>query len=256
MSARYDVLHSNKLTRETSHNLGDNPVQIRVLWVLQLQLRVADLVQRLILKRQLHCHVRKPRLTSIQQVISEFSTRLLVDKTQLYGSTTVSETFGEGKIEKVASIRSGNSSLILPRRRAPRPEPVPPPRANISWCGVFSLGCNVQWRTWNPWRESAFSAWERSTSKTGSASSAPGYQLPISQTFIGLTLGVVSLRPIVTGSTLSVNESIRSEEVGEGSRTNKVDDSRLEIHLDRTGHVFLVGGFREVDVNWGYQFWP
>jgi len=73
--------------------------------------------------------------------MSEFSTRLLVDKTQLYGSTTVSETFGEGKMENVASILSGNSSLILPRSKAPRPEPVPPPSANFSCVTtVYSLG--------------------------------------------------------------------------------------------------------------------
>ena len=34
---------------------------------------------------------------------------------------------GEGKMEKVVMILSGNSSLILLMRRVPRPEPVPPP---------------------------------------------------------------------------------------------------------------------------------
>lgn len=61
--------------------------------------------------------------------MSLFSTRLFVDKTALYGSITVSETFGEGNTEKVASIRSGYSSRILPRIREPSPDPVPPPRA-------------------------------------------------------------------------------------------------------------------------------
>jgi hypothetical protein len=68
-------------------------------------------------------------LTSIQQVISLFSTKLLVDKTALYGSMTVSDTLGEGKTENVASIRSGYSSLIFARSSDPRPDPVPPPIA-------------------------------------------------------------------------------------------------------------------------------
>jgi hypothetical protein len=67
---------------------------------------------------------RESYLTSIQHVISLFSTKLLVDKTALYGSITVSETFGDGKTENVASIRSGCSSsnsyyisLQTPRER-------------------------------------------------------------------------------------------------------------------------------------------
>jgi hypothetical protein len=53
----------------------------------------------------------------------------------LYGSTTVSETFGEGKTENVSIIRSGYSSLIFEIRRVPIPDPVPPPR---------------EWQTWKP----------------------------------------------------------------------------------------------------------
>jgi len=45
----------------------------------------------------------------------------------LYGSTTVSETFGDGNTEKVSIILSGYSSLILEIRRVPIPDPVPPP---------------------------------------------------------------------------------------------------------------------------------
>lgn len=45
----------------------------------------------------------------------------------LYGSTTVSETFGDGTIEKVAKIRSGYSSRSFVRIKVPIPEPVPPP---------------------------------------------------------------------------------------------------------------------------------
>ena len=50
------------------------------------------------------------------------------DKVALYGSTTVSDTFGDGTIEKVVMILSGYSSLILEIKRVPIPDPVPPPR--------------------------------------------------------------------------------------------------------------------------------
>jgi hypothetical protein len=47
----------------------------------------------------------------------------------------VSDTFGDGKTEKVNIILSGYSSLIFEMSRVPIPEPVPPPR---------------EWQTWNP----------------------------------------------------------------------------------------------------------
>jgi len=47
---------------------------------------------------------------------------------QLYGSTTVSETFGDGTTEKDSIILSGYSSLTLEIKRVPIPDPVPPPR--------------------------------------------------------------------------------------------------------------------------------
>jgi hypothetical protein len=53
----------------------------------------------------------------------------------LYGSTTVSDTFGEGKTENVSIMRSGYSSLIFEINSVPIPDPVPPPR---------------EWHTWNP----------------------------------------------------------------------------------------------------------
>jgi hypothetical protein len=66
---------------------------------------------------------------------SAFSTSWCTESVALYGSTTVSETLGEGKTEKVSIIRSGYSSRILEMRRVPMPEPVPPPR---------------EWQTWKP----------------------------------------------------------------------------------------------------------
>merc|ERR1719324_2251017 len=58
---------------------------------------------------------------------SEFSTSWWKDSTALYGSTTVSDTFGEGITEKVSMIRSGYSSRTLEISKVPMPLPVPPP---------------------------------------------------------------------------------------------------------------------------------
>lgn len=46
---------------------------------------------------------------SIQKVESEFSTSWWTESVALYGSTTVSDTLGDGTTLKVAIIRSGNS---------------------------------------------------------------------------------------------------------------------------------------------------
>merc|ERR1719231_90736 len=89
---------------------------------------------------------------------SEFSTSWWTESTQLYGSTTVSDTFGDGKTEKVHITRSGYSSRILEMRRVPMPAPVPPPR---------------EWLIWKPCRQSQDSASLRTTSRTESMSSAP-----------------------------------------------------------------------------------
>ncbi|KAJ6887401.1 hypothetical protein NC651_027663 [Populus alba x Populus x berolinensis] len=58
---------------------------------------------------------------------SAFSTSWWTERVALYGSTTVSDTLGEGKTENVNIMRSGYSSRILEIRRVPMPEPVPPP---------------------------------------------------------------------------------------------------------------------------------
>ena len=89
---------------------------------------------------------------------SAFSTSWWTDRVALYGSTTVSETFGDGTTEKVYMILSGYSYLILEIRRVPIPDPVPPPR---------------EWVIWNPWRQSHPSAYFLATSRTESISSAP-----------------------------------------------------------------------------------
>ena len=76
----------------------------------------------------------------------------------MYGSTTVSDTFGDGTTEYVFMILSGYSSLILEIRSVPMPDPVPPPK---------------EWVNWNPWRQSHASDSFLTTSKTESTSSAP-----------------------------------------------------------------------------------
>ncbi|PKI41205.1 hypothetical protein CRG98_038421 [Punica granatum] len=58
---------------------------------------------------------------------SAFSTSWWTERVALYGSTTVSETLGDGNTEKVSIILSGYSSLIFEIKRVPIPEPVPPP---------------------------------------------------------------------------------------------------------------------------------
>jgi hypothetical protein len=45
----------------------------------------------------------------------------------LYGSTTVSDTLGDGTTEKVSIILSGYSSRTFEISKVPIPEPVPPP---------------------------------------------------------------------------------------------------------------------------------
>merc|ERR1711904_53992 len=89
---------------------------------------------------------------------SAFSTSRCTDRVALYGSTTVSDTLGDGTTEKVSITRSGYSSRILEMRRVPIPAPVPPPR---------------EWQSWKPWRQSQDSASLRTTSSTESMSSAP-----------------------------------------------------------------------------------
>merc|ERR1719194_311793 len=84
---------------------------------------------------------------------SAFSTSWCTDRVALYGSTTVSDTSGDGTTEKVSITRSGYSSRILEIRRAPIPAPVPPPR---------------EWVSWKPWRQSQDSASLRTTSRTES----------------------------------------------------------------------------------------
>ena len=76
----------------------------------------------------------------------------------MYGSTTVSDTFGDGTTLNVVMILSGYSSRILEIRSVPIPDPVPPPN---------------EWVSWKPCNESQLSDSLRTTSRTESTSSAP-----------------------------------------------------------------------------------
>merc|ERR1719461_2354760 len=70
---------------------------------------------------------------SITMTSSAFSTSWWTDRVALYGSTTVSDTLGDGNTEKVHIMRSGYSSRIFEINNVPIPEPVPPPRECVIW---------------------------------------------------------------------------------------------------------------------------
>ena len=63
------------------------------------------------------------------------------------------------------------------------------------------------------------------------------------------TFGVMSLGPVVTGTGLSENEVIGSEELSERSGTDGVHGTGLEIHKDGSGDVTATSGFVIVDVD-------
>jgi len=63
------------------------------------------------------------------------------------------------------------------------------------------------------------------------------------------TLGVVTLGPVVTGTSLSENEVVWSEELTEWSSSDGVHGSWLEIHKDCSGDVSSSGGLVVVDVD-------
>ena len=63
------------------------------------------------------------------------------------------------------------------------------------------------------------------------------------------TLGVVTLGPVVSGTGLSKDEVVGSEELTEGSGSDGVHGSGLEIHEDGSGDVPASGGFIVVDVD-------
>merc|ERR1712167_133431 len=80
-----------------------------------------------ILPRNMHWAVSYlPCLGSAAHIMF-LASNACTERVALYGSTTVSDTLGEGMMEKVSMIRSGYSSRILEMSSVPMPEPVPPP---------------------------------------------------------------------------------------------------------------------------------
>jgi len=63
------------------------------------------------------------------------------------------------------------------------------------------------------------------------------------------TFGVMTFSPVVTGTGLSEDEVIGSEELTERSGTDGVHGSGLEIHEDGSGDVTSTGGFVVIDVD-------
>ena len=63
------------------------------------------------------------------------------------------------------------------------------------------------------------------------------------------SLGVVTLGPVVTGTGLSEDEVVGSEELTERSGSDGVHGSGLEIHEDGSGDVTATSGFVGVDVD-------
>jgi len=63
------------------------------------------------------------------------------------------------------------------------------------------------------------------------------------------TLGVVTLGPVVTGTGLSENEVVGSEELTERSGSDGVHGSWLKIHEDGTGDIAATSGFVEVNID-------
>ena len=64
---------------------------------------------------------------SIANIKSANSNKSFIAKHELYGSTTTSETNGDGITENVAIIYSEKSVWISLQSKQPKPEPVPPP---------------------------------------------------------------------------------------------------------------------------------
>jgi len=63
------------------------------------------------------------------------------------------------------------------------------------------------------------------------------------------TFGVMTLGPVVTGTSLSENEVVWSEELSEWASSDGVHGSWFEIHEDGSWDVSSSGGFVEVDVD-------
>ena len=153
----------------------------------------------------------------MQKVSSEFSTSWCTDRVALYGSTTVSETLGDGTTEKVAIIRSGNSSLILEMSSVPIPAPA-----------AFSFTSDNIEDLINKF--SAFSI----------VTLCPVVACP-KLILARYYLAALSL----TGTTLTKDKVIWSEELTERTSANGIHGTRLEIDEDGSGNILVTATLLE-----------
>merc|ERR1712005_78970 len=138
-----ELTRESEAASDSRHAGRVQVVEVSICWSGQLECTEANVVQGFVVEAH---------------ALIGVSTSWCTDNVALYGSTTVSDTFGDGTTENVSITRSGYSSRILEIRRVPIPAPVPPPR---------------EWQSWKPWRQSQDSASLRTTSSTESMSSAP-----------------------------------------------------------------------------------
>jgi hypothetical protein len=59
------------------------------------------------------------------------------------------------------------------------------------------------------------------------------------------TLGVVALGPVVTGTGLTEDEVVGTEELAKGTGTDSVHGTGLEIDQNGTGNVLVTGGLKK-----------
>lgn len=115
--------------------MGDDGVEVVVSWFLFAQCPLADVVEGFIVQTEGQVGMLD-ELMQGQSGVVRLNDRVrylcgvgnaLVEWTQYFGQAH-GHTFGDGRMDHVLSILSGNSSRSLESRLVPRPEPVPPPR--------------------------------------------------------------------------------------------------------------------------------
>merc|ERR1712164_126383 len=63
------------------------------------------------------------------------------------------------------------------------------------------------------------------------------------------TLGVVTLGPVITGTSLTEDEVVRAEELTERTGTDGIHGTRLKVHEDGAGHIAATSGLVVVHVD-------
>ncbi|CAA7406123.1 unnamed protein product [Spirodela intermedia] len=137
-------------------------------------------------------------------------------------STTVSETLGDGKTEKVSIIRSGYSSLIFEMSSVPMPEPVPPPR---------------EWHTWKPELREAIAVF---------CFLSDNIKNRVNEF---CTLSVMPLCPVVSSTRLPKYKVIRTEYLPIWTSADAVHGTRLQIHENSPRNKSTTRCLVVVDIN-------